>query len=293
MDVNINSITGIPNNYLNILDANPKVVLVVASIIIIYYVIFASLGEKGMTDDNNSNKYVVFLELLMWSVFILLILLNGISYLFNVDITTGIKNLFSSNPQVNIKVDSDNINDIIGINEANNEANNKANNEANNEANNMLKEEVYHIPGNKYTYEDAKAIAKSFGGRLATYKEVEEAYNKGADWCSYGWSKGQMALFPTQEGKWKNLQEIEGHEHDCGRPGINGGYIDNPNVKFGVNCYGIKPNITPEEIKLMENAVIYKKTKKELQFDKLVDEWKEKIPNILLSPFNNDSWNMV
>ena len=281
MDVNINSITGIPKNYLNILDANPKVILVVATIIIIYYVIFASLGEKGMTDDNNSNKYVVFLELLMWSVFILLILLNGISYLFNVDITTGIKNLFSSNPEVNVKVDSDNINDIIG------------NNEANNEANNMLKEEVYHIPGNKYTYEDAKAIAKSFGGRLATYKEVEEAYNKGADWCSYGWSKGQMALFPTQEGKWKNLQEIEGHEHDCGRPGINGGYIDNPNVKFGVNCYGIKPNITPEEIKRMENAVIYQKTKKELQFDKLVDEWKQKLPNILLSPFNSDNWNMV
>ncbi len=277
MDVNINSITGIPNNYLNILEANPKVIFVVASIIIIYYVIFSSLGEKGMTDENNSNKYVMFLELLMWSVFILLILLNGISYLFNVDITTGIKNLFSSKPEVNIKVDSDNINDIIG----------------NNELNNVLKEEVYHIPGNKYTYEDAKAIAKSFGGRLATYKEVEEAYNKGADWCSYGWSKGQMALFPTQEGKWKNLQEIDGHEHDCGRPGINGGYIDNPNVKFGVNCYGIKPNITPEEIKRMENAVIYQKTKKELQFDKLVDEWKQKLPNILLSPFNSDNWNMV
>ena len=157
----------------------------------------------------------------------------------------------------------------------------------------MLKEEVYHIPGNKYTFNDAKAIAKSFGGRLATYKEVEEAYNKGADWCSYGWSKGQMALFPTQESKWNNLQEIEGHEHDCGRPGINGGFIDNPNVKFGVNCYGIKPNITPEEIKRMENSVIYQKTNKEIRFDELVDEWKQKLPNILLSPFNTDNWNMV
>ena len=157
----------------------------------------------------------------------------------------------------------------------------------------MLKEEVYHIPGNKYTFNDAKAIAKSFGGRLASYKEVEEAYNKGADWCSYGWSKGQMALFPTQENKWKNLQEIRGHENDCGRPGINGGFIDNPNVKFGVNCYGIKPNITPEEIKRMENSVIYQKTKKEKLFDELVDEWKEKLPTIILSPFNNDNWNMV
>ena len=48
----------------------------------------------------------------------------------------------------------------------------------------------------------------------------------------------QLALFPTQYGKWERLQKIKGHENDCGRPGINGGYIDNPNVKFGINCYG-------------------------------------------------------
>ena len=285
MDININSMTGIPNNYLNILDANPKVIFVVAAIIIIYFVIFASLGEKNVTDDNSSNNYVVFLELLMWSIFILLILLNGVSYLFNVDITIGIKNIFSSDAEVNIKVDSDNLSDIL--------TNVEPTSEPTSESNNMLKEEVYHIPGNKYTFNDAKAIAKSFGGRLATYKEVEDAYNKGADWCSYGWSKGQMALFPTQESKWTNLQEIEGHEHDCGRPGINGGFIDNPNVKFGVNCYGIKPNITPDEIKRMENSVIYQKTNKEIRFDELVDEWKQKLPNILLSPFNTDNWNMV
>ena len=285
MDININSMTGIPNNYLNILDANPKVIFVVGAIIIIYFVIFASLGEKNVTDDNSSNNYVVFLELLMWSIFILLILLNGVSYLFNVDITTGIKNIFSSDTEVNIKVETDNLSDIL--------TNVEPTSEPTSESNNMLKEEVYHIPGNKYTFNDAKAIAKSFGGRLATYKEVEEAYNKGADWCSYGWSKGQMALFPTQESKWNNLQEIEGHEHDCGRPGINGGFIDNPNVKFGVNCYGIKPNITPDEIKRMENSVIYQKTNKEIRFDELVDEWKQKLPNILLSPFNTDNWNMV
>ena len=289
MDININSMTGIPNNYLNILDANPKVIFVVAAIIIIYFVIFASLGEKNVTDDNSSNNYVVFLELLMWSIFILLILLNGVSYLFNVDITTGIKNIFSSDAEVNIKVDSDNLSDIL----TNVEPTSEPTSESTSESNNMLKEEVYHIPGNKYTFNDAKAIAKSFGGRLATYKEVEDAYNKGADWCSYGWSKGQMALFPTQESKWTNLQEIEGHEHDCGRPGINGGFIDNPNVKFGVNCYGIKPNITPDEIKRMENSVIYQKTNKEIRFDELVDEWKQKLPNILLSPFNSDNWNMV
>ena len=54
---------------------------------------------------------------------------------------------------------------------------------------------------------------------------MEDAYEDGADWCSYGWSEDQMAFFPTQKEKWKKLQKIEGHKHDCGRPGINGGYI--------------------------------------------------------------------
>jgi len=42
----------------------------------------------------------------------------------------------------------------------------------------------------------------------------------------------------------------------------------------------------------MEDAIIYKKTKKELEFDKKVEEWKQKIPEILLSPFNSNNWNM-
>ena len=56
-----------------------------------------------------------------------------------------------------------------------------------------------------------------------------------------------MAFYPTQKSTWNKLQKIKGHEHDCGRPGINGGYIDNPNVRFGVNCFGSKPAISAEE----------------------------------------------
>ena len=35
--------------------------------------------------------------------------------------------------------------------------------------------------------------------------------------------------------------------HDCGRPGINGGYFDNPNLKLGVNCWGVKRKAFKEE----------------------------------------------
>ena len=49
-----------------------------------------------------------------------------------------------------------------------------------------------------------------------------------------------MAYYPTQKTTWDKLQKKKGHENDCGRPGINGGFIQNKNVKFGVNCYGSK-----------------------------------------------------
>ena len=95
---------------------------------------------------------------------------------------------------------------------------------------------------------------------MATWKEINKAFKKGADWCSFGWSDGQMALYPTQYDKWANLQKIEGHEQDCGSPGINGGYIANPNVKFGINCYGYKPKITQEEAEAMKLAPLYPRT---------------------------------
>ena len=42
-------------------------------------------------------------------------------------------------------------------------------------------------------------------------------------------------------------------KNNCGRPGVNGGYIDNPYIKFGVNCYGKKPTPTENDLKRLEN----------------------------------------
>jgi hypothetical protein len=98
-----------------------------------------------------------------------------------------------------------------------------------------------------------------------------------------------MALFPTQQQTFDNLQKIKGHEHDCGRPGINGGYIANPKIKFGVNCYGNKPKITQEEEELMKKSTPYPESTQDIIFQKRVDFWKNKVDEILVSPFNNDS----
>ena len=73
--------------------------------------------------------------------------------------------------------------------------------------------------------------------------EIIEAYNKGAEWCGYGWSDGQTAYYPTQQCTWDKLQEGPKKDKDkCGKPGINGGSFASPDIKFGANCYGVKPS---------------------------------------------------
>jgi hypothetical protein len=285
MDFNYNSVTNMPTtnyDYLNKFGTNPLVLMVLIIIIVIYYFLFSSLGNNSNTPFSNGNNgesknsSLAILEALLWGIFIVLILLNGMAYFFNINIVGSIKNLFTDLPEVDIKVDSDLDNsDGDPIPEI------------------KLTHQVFNIPGNEYTYEDAKALCKAYGSRLATYKELEDAYEDGADWCNFGWSDNQMALYPTNMEKWKKLQKIKGHEHDCGRPGINGGYIENPNVRFGANCFGYKPKINQKEEDLMKNSSPYPKTKDELAFDKQVEYWRQRLSTILVSPFNNKNWSTI
>jgi hypothetical protein len=108
--------------------------------------------------------------------------------------------------------------------------------------NGFIGSEVFHVSDNQFTYDDAAAVCGAYGTQLATLEQIIEAYNHGAEWCGYGWSAGGMALYPTQKSTWDALQqEVDMKKRTaCGRPGVNGGYFD-PSNKFGVNCYGIKP----------------------------------------------------
>ena len=112
-------------------------------------------------------------------------------------------------------------------------------------------EEVFNVSNNVYTFEDAPAVCKAFNARLATPEEVEKAWKQGADWCNYGWTEGQQALYPTQQATYDKLQGSEEHAHDCGVVGVNGGYFENPELQFGVNCYGKKPEPRLQEKELI------------------------------------------
>jgi len=155
------------------------------------------------------------------------------------------------------------------------------------------KNEVFNISNNLYTYDDAQAICKSYGARMATYDDIEQAYNDGAEWCNYGWSDNQMAFFPTQKSTWNKLQKDEKTKNNCGRPGVNGGFMANPYLKFGVNCFGQKPAPSQEDLeRLKQQNQPLPENPQDTVVDKKVQFWKENADKLLvINSFNNDKWS--
>ena len=160
--------------------------------------------------------------------------------------------------------------------------------------------EVFNIRNNLYTYDDAREVCSVYGAKLATYDQIEEAYNKGAEWCNYGWSEGQMALFPTQKSTWNAMQRdkractADKVNNACGRPGINGGIIKNPKIRFGVNCYGKKPKQTDADKALMDSNVEVKmpESKQDAELNAKLKVWKENANKFLLvNSFNKKKWS--
>lgn len=119
--------------------------------------------------------------------------------------------------------------------------------------------ELYNISPNNFTYEQAENVCRELKGTLATKKQLDEAFKKGANWCNYGWSRGQSAYYPIQGSFYSKLQSDPNLGSSCGNIGVNGGYFKDPNLRFGVNCFGIKPvkdtNVDTEYKNILEMVV--------------------------------------
>ena len=289
MDIDVSSSDGFSHMYNSmnnsIAHTNPLVLIILTVIIVVYFFIFTYLGyapgESGSPGPKSTGLTV--LEVIMWGLIIFLILINGLQYFFQIDVKTAIKNLFSTTPEVDIQIEPE-----TKYEGGNSEDSNEK------ESDEVLDgNQVFNISDNIYTYEDAKALCNAYGADLATYSQIENAYKSGAEWCNYGWSANQMVFYPTQKTTWDKLQKIKGHEHDCGRPGINGGYIKNPNVRFGVNCFGPKRTITKEEQDIMDSAVPYPLTPEERKIKEKTEKYKQNLSQILLSPFNYENWSQI
>ena len=265
-------------SYLNNIFMNPVVYIILLLVLVGYFILFYSLGNKSTANPTTGNEKT---EPRNWGTIFVIILIcvllfvNGLTYFLGINLVSYISGLFNGNPTVNIVVDQNDAPVNPPVPE------------------NRFIEEVFNIPGNYYTYNDSKAVCSAYGAQLASYDQVEKAYNNGAEWCNYGWSEGQMVLYPTQKSTYDKLQDVKGHEHDCGRPGINGGFIGNPDVKFGINCYGHKPKITDEEKELMDNSMLYPPSREDVVIQNKIDYWRDHVDELLVSPFNHNKWSRI
>lgn len=275
---------------------NSANILIFITILILFSLLFSNLGGNSNVEmspvTNNSGTNI--LEIILWAVFVFLLLANGLQYFFGIEATATIDKALTGKPEVGIELSEESkslLQKTLPMIKESDKVKDERKAQQQQE-----KKEVFYIKDNVYTYDEAKAVCNAYGAELADYNQLEKTYNEGGEWCGYGWSKDQMILFPTQKNTWNNLQEIEGHENDCGRPGINGGFIENKNAKFGVNCYGVKRSPTDYELALLEQMKKkkYPTSAKDKEFQKNVNKFKKEIKDnkLVINPFNSTKWSL-
>ena len=237
-------------------------------IFLLYIVIY--LFRVPMTAESKPITISI-IETISWLFFVFLIFVNFFKYFLGVSIADILDRVFGTKKVVQDKPTKDTSGNNIKPKDTN---------------------EVFNISNNLYTYDDAQAVCKAYGADIASYEQIENAYNDGADWCNYGWSDGQMIYFPTQKATWQKLQKDEKRKNNCGRPGINGGYMANPYLKFGVNCFGKKPTASADDLARMKTSSLTPKTPEDIELEKKVNYWKQHADKMLqISSFNKNKWS--
>ena len=267
---------------------NTRVVILICVVIFMVYFVVNALAGGGSDNDTRENTLfanVSILEIFLWAIFIVIIVINGFQYFFNTNITAEISNILSTKPQLTISQTIPVEPDSVG-----------GSGDLGTGPSLKMRKQVFHIPAGVYDYDNAKALCQAYGANLANIDQIEDAHKSGAEWCSYGWSDNQMILYPTQKSTWTELQKSTdpAKKNSCGRPGINGGYIENASMKAGVNCYGPKPDMNPASSKLMSGIQNYEAGK---MLDPLhearVQQMKSKINDVVVAPFNKGAWSLL
>ena len=146
--------------------------------------------------------------------------------------------------------------------------------------------QVFNIKENIYSLDDAPGVCGALGAEVATIDQLIDAHRSGADWCNVGWTKDGLAAFPIQYTTWKTLQDNEPNKRGiCGQPGINLVRND-PNLLYGVNCFGIKPD--PKGGEKIKQKIV---SDAELALQAKIAQFRKNINAIGIHPWNQDKWS--
>ena len=63
-------------------------------------------------------------------------------------------------------------------------------------------------------------------------------------------------LCTLQTKEYNRLEKNPKLAGQCGKPGVNGGYFENPNLKFGANCYAVKPSPKDDEMPRKRRIIV-------------------------------------
>ena len=116
---------------------------------------------------------------------------------------------------------------------------------------------------------------------------------KGASWCNRGWVKSandstcKETAHPISKEDYQKMQENDPERRgDCGTEGPNRAVWCNPNLMFGANCYGLKPNPrTHEKIKSRTMSDSERRIHNKIAE---INQYKDELS---ILPHNVDSWS--
>lgn len=176
------------------------------------------------------------------------------------------------------------------------------------DSNDIPEKEVYSVHTNQWEYDDAEAVCKLEDpeAELATYEQLVKSAENGAHWCNIGWIKSdkttnedderRRAMYPIQKDlfdknkdkcgiKWNNSNSMEFADTDYA---LQGG-LYKKNNKFGVNCYGVKREMTDDEKWLLKQKL--KSSNPEL--DAAIERVRAKKGDkpLLLHPYQQQQWS--
>jgi len=169
MLLSYNSILGMPvddstttnKDANNKIEINPRLIIILAVVVGLFIIIFSSLGNGKSANSMQtpqisaatpkSSKSGKTLEIILGGVVIVVLIVSGIQYFFNINLTARLQNLFTGEPELDIIAkDTEPGGELVPpVPEI------------------KLKKQIFHIPGNKYTFNNAEALCDAYGARLA------------------------------------------------------------------------------------------------------------------------------
>ena len=125
-----------------------------------------SVSEFKQDQEKVNNLFII----LFIGIIVIIVIMGGLRYYFGTDVYAYINDLFGPELEIDVVI---NHKTVKPVEEEKSDEDYELPKE---EPVEPLREQVFNIPENYYNYESAKNLCAAYDSRLATYEEIEDAY---------------------------------------------------------------------------------------------------------------------